>query len=49
LAHALILVVLGDNGPPMLHAKVTSFEAGAKVPFIAWWFAAAEEELTRLG
>ncbi|HOX02494.1 MAG TPA: sulfatase [Candidatus Paceibacterota bacterium] len=31
------LVVLGDNGPPMLRAKVTSFEAGVNVPFIAWW------------
>lgn len=32
-----LIVLLGDNGPPMLRAKVTSFEAGVNVPFIAWW------------
>ena len=32
-----LIVVLGDNGPPMPRAKVTSFEAGVNVPFIAWW------------
>lgn len=31
------IVVLGDNGPPLPRAKVTSFEAGVNVPFIAWW------------
>jgi len=32
-----LLVLLGDNGPPLPRAKVTSFEAGVKVPFLAWW------------
>jgi N-sulfoglucosamine sulfohydrolase len=32
-----LIVVLGDNGPPMARAKVTSFEAGVNVPFLAWW------------
>lgn len=32
-----LIIVLGDNGPPMPCAKVTSFEAGVNVPFIAWW------------
>jgi len=32
-----LIVVLGDNGPPLPRAKVTSFEAGVNVPFIAWW------------
>lgn len=32
-----LIIVIGDNGPPMARAKVTSFEAGVMVPFIAWW------------
>jgi N-sulfoglucosamine sulfohydrolase len=32
-----LLLLLGDNGPPMQRAKVTSFEAGVNVPFLAWW------------
>lgn len=36
LANTLI-VVLGDNGPPLPRAKGTCFEAGTNVPFIAWW------------
>jgi N-sulfoglucosamine sulfohydrolase len=36
LANTLI-VVLGDNGPPLPRAKGTCFEAGVNVPFIAWW------------
>jgi N-sulfoglucosamine sulfohydrolase len=32
-----LIVILGDNGPPLLRAKVTSFEAGVNVPFIVWW------------
>jgi len=31
-----VVVVLGDNGPPLPRAKVTSFEAGVNVPFLAW-------------
>ncbi len=31
-----VIVVLGDNGPPLQRAKVTSFEPGVNVPFIAW-------------
>jgi N-sulfoglucosamine sulfohydrolase len=31
------LIILGDNGPPLVRAKVTSFEAGVNVPFLAWW------------
>jgi N-sulfoglucosamine sulfohydrolase len=32
-----LIVLLGDNGPPLLRAKTTSLEAGVNVPFIAWW------------
>jgi N-sulfoglucosamine sulfohydrolase len=32
-----LIILLGDNGPPMPRAKVTSFEAGVNVPFIVWW------------
>ena len=32
-----LIVVLGDNGPPLPRAKVTSYEAGVNVPFIVWW------------
>jgi N-sulfoglucosamine sulfohydrolase len=32
-----LIVVLGDNGPPLPRAKGTCFEAGVNVPFIAWW------------
>lgn len=32
-----LIILLGDNGPPLLRAKTTSFEAGFNVPFIAWW------------
>lgn len=32
-----LIVILGDNGPPLPRAKTTSFEAGVRVPFIVWW------------
>lgn len=32
-----LIVLVGDNGPPFVRAKVSSFEAGVNVPFLAWW------------
>jgi N-sulfoglucosamine sulfohydrolase len=32
-----LIILLGDNGPPFPRAKVSSFEAGVNVPFLAWW------------
>jgi N-sulfoglucosamine sulfohydrolase len=36
-AENTLVVLIGDNGPPFTRAKVSSFEAGVNVPFIAWW------------
>jgi N-sulfoglucosamine sulfohydrolase len=40
-----LIVVLGDNGPPMMRAKVSSYEAGVNVPFIVWWPGGARSQV----
>ena len=32
-----LMILLGDNGPPFVRAKVSSFEAGVNVPFLVRW------------